>query len=181
MSKVVIGLLAAGAVALFAVTRVWASATINTPGLPTDQVSVSGTDAAPILAGLAVVIVAGGLAIVAAGGWFRQFVGLLIAAMAGFAALRALTLNASGAPLGRALRESPAYLGGVRPDVAVGPWPWLAALAFALACVLGFVVVVRGRRWARMSSRYERDAQPVDATEEADIWRAQDQGQDPTA
>lgn len=181
MAKVVLGLLAAGAVALFAATRAWASATVSTPGLPTDHVSVSGTDAAPILAGLAVVIVAGGLAIVAAGGWFRQLVGLLIAGLAGFAALRALTLNASGAPLGRALRDSPAYLGGVRPDVTTGPWAWVAVVAFAVACVLGVVVLARGRQWARMSARYERDAQPVDAEHEADLWRAQDRGQDPTA
>jgi uncharacterized membrane protein (TIGR02234 family) len=180
MARVVLGLLAAGAVALFAVTRAWASATVQTPGLPTDQVSVSGTDAAPILAGLAVVIVAGGLAVVAAGGWFRQLIGLLVAAVAGFAALRALTLNASGAPLGRALRESPAYIGNVRPDVVVGPWPWLAAVAFALAFALGVVVTVRGRQWARMSARYERDSQPADGTDEADLWRAQDRGQDPT-
>ncbi|HUQ00153.1 MAG TPA: Trp biosynthesis-associated membrane protein [Aeromicrobium sp.] len=181
MAKVVLGLLAAGAVALLAVTRAWATATVSTPGLPTDTVSVSGTDAAPILAGLAVVVVAGGLAIVAAGGWFRQLVGLLVAAVAGFAALRALTLDAGGVTLGRALRDSPAYLGGVRPEVATGPWPWLAALAFALACVLGVIVVARGRGWARMSARYEREPQPVEATDDGELWRAQDRGQDPTA
>jgi hypothetical protein len=181
MAKVVLGILAAGAVALFAVTRAWASATVRTPGLPTDHVSVSGIDAAPILAGLAVVVVAGGLAVVAAGGWFRQLVGLLIAAVAGFAALRALTLDAGGAPLGRALRDSPAFLGGIQPDVAHAPWSWVAASAFVVACVLGAVVVARGRRWARMSTRYERGSLPADASGDADLWRAQDQGQDPTA
>jgi len=180
VAKVVLGLLAAGAVALFAVTRAWASATVRTPGLPSDHVSVSGIDAAPILAGLAVVVVAGGLAVVAAGGWFRQIVGLLIAAIAGFAALRALTLDAGGAALGRALADSPAFLGGVRPEVAHAPWSWVAASAFAVACVLGVVVVVRGRGWARMSARYERDS-GADAADEADLWRAQDRGQDPTA
>lgn len=183
MSKVVLGLLVAGAVALFAVTRAWASATVRTPGLPTDQVSVSGVDAAPILAGVAVVIIAAGLGVVAAGGWLRQFVGLLIAGLAGFAALRALTLNAGVAALNQAFRDSPAYLGGSgHGQIDRAEWPWLAALAFAIASVLGVVVAVRGRAWPRMSARYERQAPSVDATaDEAELWRAQDQGRDPTA
>jgi hypothetical protein len=181
MARVVLGVLAAGAVALFAVTRAWASATVRTPGLPTDQVSVTGVDAAPVLAGLAVVVVAGALGVVAAGGWFRQLIGLLIAAVAGFAALRALTLNAGGSPLGRALKESPAYLGGAQPQVTGAPWPFIAALAFALAGVLAIVVAVRGGRWSRMSTRYERSPELVEAdADDVDLWRAQDRGQDPT-
>jgi len=183
MPKVVLGLLGAGAVALFAVTRTWVSATIATPGLPTDRVAVSGVDAAPILAGLAVVIVAAALGVVAAGGWLRQLIGLLIAAVAGFAALRALTLNAGGAALGRALKESPAYLGGANgePSMNGAAWPWLAALAFVIATALGVVVAVRGRAWPRMSTRYEREAPSLaEPADEADLWRAQDEGHDPT-
>jgi uncharacterized membrane protein (TIGR02234 family) len=181
MPKVVLGLLAAGAVALFAVTRAWAAATVRTPGLPTDQVSVSGVDAAPILAGLAVVIVAAALGVVAAGGWLRQLIGLLIAAVAGFAALRALTLNAGGAALGRALRDSPAYIGGTHPPVNAAAWPWVGALAFAIASVLGLIVALRGSAWPRMSARYEREVPPpAEPTDEADLWRAQDEGHDPT-
>jgi uncharacterized membrane protein (TIGR02234 family) len=181
VAKAVLGLLAAGAVALFAATRVWASATVRTPGLPTDEVSVSGIDAAPILAGLAVVIVAAALAIVAAGGWLRQLIGLLVATVAGFAALRALTLDAGGAALRRALSDSPAYIGGASPSASGAAWPWIAACAFAVACVLGVVAAVRGRGWPRMSARYERRAPAeVEPIDEADVWRAQDQGRDPT-
>lgn len=183
LSRAVLGLLVTGAVALFAVTRAWASATVSTPGLPTDQVSASGVDAAPILAGLAVVIVAAALGVVAAGGWLRQVIGLLIAALAGFAALRALTLNADGAALRRALQDSPAYIGGVNDELAVNgaAWPWVAALAFAIACAFGVIVTVRGRTWPRMSARYERETPPAaEPAGEADLWRAQDEGQDPT-
>jgi hypothetical protein len=181
LPRAVLGLLAAGALALVAVTRAWASATVRTPGLPTDHVSVSGVDAAPILAGLAVVIVAAALGIVAAGGWLRQLIGLLIAAVAGFAALRALTLDAGGVALGRALKDSPAYIGGSNPPVDGAAWPWFAAFAFAVASLVGVVVAVRGRGWPRMSARYERRApaaaEPID---EGTLWHAQDQGQDPT-
>ena len=181
MPKVVLGLLATGAVALFAVTRAWASATVRTSGLPVDHVAVSGVDAAPILAGLAVVIMAAALGVVAAGGRLRQFIGFLIAAVAGFAALRALTLNPAGPALSRALKDSPAYIGGANPPVNGAAWPWLAALAFAVAAALGAVVAVRGRAWPRMSARYEREAPSVaEPADEADLWRAQDEGQDPT-
>jgi uncharacterized membrane protein (TIGR02234 family) len=181
LARTVVALLAAGAVALFAVTRAWASANVRTPGLPTDQVSVSGIDAAPILAGLAVVIVAAALGVVAAGGWLRQVIGLLIAAVAGVAALRALTLNAGGTALGRALRDSTAYIGGINPPVDGAIWPWVATGAFAAAALLGVVVAVRGRSWPRMSARYERATpSPAALVDDSDLWRAQDEGQDPT-
>lgn len=181
LPRAVLGLLAAGALALVAATRAWASATVRTPGLPTDQVSVSGVDAAPILAGLAVVVVAAALGVVASGGWLRQLIGLLIAGVAGFAALRALTLDAGGIALGRALRDSPAYIGGTNPPVDGAAWPWVAAAAFALAAVLGVAVALRGRAWPRMSARYERETSSRAALpDEADLWHAQDEGRDPT-
>ncbi len=181
LARTVVALLAAGAVALFAVTRAWASASVRTPGLPTDEVSVSGVDAAPILAGLAVVIVAAALGVVAAGGWLRQVIGLLIAAVAGVAALRALTLNAGGTALGRALQDSPAYIGGINPTVDGAVWPWVAVVAFALATLLGVVVAARGGSWPRMSARFERATPaPAAMAEDGDLWRAQDEGQDPT-
>jgi hypothetical protein len=181
MPKVVLGLLATGAVALFAVTRAWASATVRTSGLPIDHVTVSGVDAAPILAGLAVVIMAAALGVVAAGGRLRQLIGLLIATGAGFAALRALTLDPGGPALSRVLKDSPAYVGGANPPVSGAAWPWLTALAFGIAVALGVVVAVRGRAWPRMSARYERQApSAAEPADEADLWRAQDEGQDPT-
>jgi uncharacterized membrane protein (TIGR02234 family) len=185
VTKVVLGLLLAGASALFAVSRTWASATVRTSGLPVDEISVSGASAAPILAGLAVVVIAAGLAVVAAGGWLRQLVGLLVAALGGYAALRALTLNVGGGPLGRALQDSPAYLAGARPPTHEAIWPWIAALSFAAVAVLGIVVAVRGRAWPRMSARYERTratrAPDDDGTaDDGDLWRALDAGEDPT-
>lgn len=181
MARVVLGLLVSGAVALFAVTRSWASATVRTPGLPTDRISVSGVDAAPILVAVALVILAAALAVVAAGGWFRQLVGFGTAAVAGFAALRALSLDIDGAPLANAVRLSPSFLGDVQPHVSVAPWPVVAAVAFGVASVLGLVVVVRGRAWARMAARYDRvPASEPDCRFTDDPWRAQDHGHDPT-
>ena len=182
---VVLGVLAAGAVALFAVTRAWATATVRTPGVPVDEVQASGADGAPVLVILAIVVVAAGLAVVASGGWVRQVVGLTIAAVAAWAAVRALSLDIAGAPIARALKESPANLGAARPVSDVSSWPGVATVAFGLAALLGLVVVVFGRQWPRMGSRYDRaPVAPPERTElldEADVWRALDDGHDPTA
>lgn len=179
-----LGLLATGAVALFAVTRAWATATVRTPGVPVDKVQASGADGAPVLVILAIVVVAAGLAVVASGGWIRQLVGLTIAAIAAWAAVRALSLDISGAPMARALRDSPANLGGVHPVPDVSSWPMVATVAFGVAAVLGLCVVLFGRQWPRMGSRYERPAsagsKPTEFLEEADVWRALDDGRDPT-
>jgi hypothetical protein len=80
------------------------------------------------------------------------------------------------------LHDSPAYIGGTNPSVDGAAWPWIAASAFAFAAVLGAVVAVRGRTWPRMSARYERERSlPAEPADESDLWRAQDQGHDPTA
>ena len=181
---IVLGILAAGALALFAVTRAWATATVRTPGVPIDRVQASGADGAPVLVILAIVVVAAGLAVVASGGWVRQLVGLTIAAIAAWAAVRALSLDMAGAPIARALRESPANLGAVHPVPEVSSWPVVATVAFGLAALLGLGVVLFGRQWPRMGSRYERPAsgaaKPAELLEEADVWRALDDGRDPT-
>jgi uncharacterized membrane protein (TIGR02234 family) len=183
-APIVLGLLAAGALALFAVTRSWATATVRSPGVPVDQVQASGADGAPVLVALAIVVVAAGLAVVASGGWLRQVIGLVIASVAACAAVRALSLDVAGAPLARALADSPANLGSARPVADLSSWPVVATVAFALAAVLGLAVVVFGRQWPRLGTRYDRAArtrpEQVDATDEAEVWRALDDGRDPT-
>jgi uncharacterized membrane protein (TIGR02234 family) len=181
---IVLGILGAGALALFAVTRAWATATVRTPGVPIDTVEASGADGAPVLVILAIVVVAAGLAVVASGGWVRQLVGLTIAAVAACAAVRALSLDIGGAPIARALRESPANLGAVHPVPDVSSWPVVATVAFGVAALLGSCVVAFGRQWPRMGSRYDRPAsappEQRELLEEADVWRALDDGHDPT-
>lgn len=185
---IVLGLLAAGALALFAVTRSWASATVRTPGVPIDQVETTGADAAPVLVALAIVVIAAGLAVVASGGWFRQVVGLTIAAVAAWAALRALSVDVAGAPMARALVDSPANLGAAHPVAQVSAWPVVTGVAFLIAAVLGIAVLLFGRQWPRMASRYDRPAatpelhtrEQLTDTDDVDLWRALDDGRDPT-
>jgi uncharacterized membrane protein (TIGR02234 family) len=186
-APIVLGLLAAGSLALFAVTRSWATATVRTPGVPIDRVQSSGADAAPVLVALAIVVIAAALAVVASGGWLRQLVGLVIASVAACAAVRALSVDIAGAPMARAVLDSPANLGSVHLVPRVSAWPVVAGIAFVIAAVLGLLVVLFGRQWPRMGSRYDRasataaapTAQPADL-DDADVWRALDDGRDPT-
>jgi uncharacterized membrane protein (TIGR02234 family) len=185
---VVTGLLVVGATALFAVTRAWATATVRTPGVPTDQVEASGADAAPVLIALSIVVIAAALAVVASGGWVRQVIGLLVATVAAWAAVQALSVDIAGAPIARALVDSPANLGDAHPVPNVSVWPVVAGVAFVVAGVLGLAVVVFGRQWPRMGKRYDRPAagpalaahQVSADADEAELWRALDDGQDPT-
>jgi uncharacterized membrane protein (TIGR02234 family) len=185
---IVTGLLVVGAIALFAVTRAWATATVRTPGVPTDQVEASGADAAPVLIALSIVVIAAALAVVASGGWVRQVIGLVVATVAAWAAVQALSVDIAGAPMARALVDSPANLGAAHPVPDVSAWPVVAGAAFAVAAVLGLVIVLFGRQWPRMSKRYDRTSGepspvtpdiPADA-DDAELWRALDDGRDPT-
>jgi uncharacterized membrane protein (TIGR02234 family) len=182
---VVIALMAVGALALYAVTRTWLSASVATPGLPADQVTVSGQDAAPVLVALALVVAAGGLAVVAAGGWLRQLIGLVIAALSVVAAAAAYRVDAAGQPLAEALKVSPALVGSTQPAADHHAWQTVACLAFVVATVLGLVVAAASRNWPRMGRRYASPAavspaEPTDGDDPAAIWKAFDEGRDPT-
>lgn len=81
-------------------------------------------------------------------------------------------------------------------------WPALVLVAAAGLAVSGVLAILRGGSWPRMSSRYQReparapgpsespgggasDAPPVDepapSVSAADLWKAQNRGEDPTA
>lgn len=182
---VVIALMAVGALALYAITRTWLSASLATPGLPSDQVTVTGHDAAPVLVAIALVVAAGGLAVVAAGGWLRQLIGLVIAALSVLAAVSAYRVDAAGQPLVEALKASPAFVGAMPPTADRHAWQTVAWLTFVLAAALGLVVAAVSRNWPRMGRRYASpaaipSADPTDADDPAVIWKAFDEGRDPT-
>ncbi|HSI26909.1 MAG TPA: Trp biosynthesis-associated membrane protein [Aeromicrobium sp.] len=184
-APVVIALMAVGALGLYAVTRTWLSASVSTPGLPADQVTVSGHDAAPVLVAVALVVAAGGLAVVAAGGWLRQLIGLVIAALSVLAAVAAYRVDAAGQPLAEALKASPAFVGAVPPAAERHAWQTVAWLAFVVAAVLGLAVAALSREWPRMGRRYASPAaippaDPTDGDDPAAVWKAFDEGRDPT-
>lgn len=174
----VLGLLVAGGAAWLAAGREWARVTLTTEGLPPDTVVVTGREALPLVAALAVVVVTSALAVLATRGVVRRVVGAVVVIVASIAAVVCLTgAGATDEALRRAVEESPAFTGAV-PDADAGPWRLLTAIPFLLAAALGVVVVVVGARWPGMSGRYEAPA--ARRAESDDPWTALDEGRDPT-
>ncbi|WP_332663645.1 Trp biosynthesis-associated membrane protein [Aeromicrobium sp.] len=181
---VVLGTLAAGGLAFFAASRTWAHVRIATDGLPTDSVDVTGADAQPLVSALALVVVTAALAVLAASPRVRRVVG-------GFTVLIALTAAVvvllGGSSLDNAVdhavEASPAFTGTGDHDFTTSAWKYVTALAFVIAALLGGVTAKLGASWPTMSSRYDAPAaRPAAAAPQSDaeMWKALDEGRDPT-
>ena len=182
-APVVLTLLACGGLAFFAASRTWVEGTVRAEGLPPDTIVVSGSDAQPLVPALALVVVTGALAVLAASVRVRWVVGVLMVLVGLGAALIILTgREALDGALDDAVRDSTAFTGENAPDARhVLVWPVLAGVAFALAALLGLVVVRLASAWPTMGSRYEAPAgQTDDMRSEDDLWTALDEGRDPT-
>ncbi|MET0766377.1 MAG: Trp biosynthesis-associated membrane protein [Aeromicrobium sp.] len=182
---VVLATLAVGGLAFFAVARHWASVRIATDGLPSDSVSVTGADAYPLASALALVVVTSALAILASSPRIRRGVGVLIV-LVSIGAVVAILDGRDGLQdaLRSAAEESPAYTGGDATGGATyTAWNLVAVVAFVLSALLGAVTARFGHTWPTMSSRYDapaaRPAAEREATD-ADMWKAMDEGHDPT-
>ncbi|MDH2416661.1 Trp biosynthesis-associated membrane protein [Nocardioides sp. CER19] len=66
-------------------------------------------------------------------------------------------------------------------------WPWVAVVGCVVACAAAVVAVVKAPGWPEMGRRYdapagaETRAVPLEEQSSIDVWKALDQGQDPTA
>ncbi len=180
----VLGLLAAGGVAFLAASRQWVDATVASDGLPSDTIEITGSQALPLVSALALVVVTAALAVLATGGRVRRGVGVITVLAAAGGLWVVVTGDSSiDRAFADAVEQSPAFTGGdVPPSSQSVLWPIVAAAAFAIATALGALTVVVGHRWSAMSRRYEAPtgAAPTRPTTEADIWKALDEGRDPT-
>ena len=188
MAAAVVGLAAAGGLALSTGGQTWLTATVARPEpLPPVTEQLTGSAVAPLVPAGGLVLLAAAVALVAVRGAGRVLVGLLAAVAGGvldWSGLRALATGA-GAAAG--------VLGGGTPGSTVttavsAAWPVLALVAGLLAVAAGLLTVLRGRTWPGMGRRYERaataaPARPRRQTDEdraLDAWRALDRGEDPT-
>jgi uncharacterized membrane protein (TIGR02234 family) len=163
------------ALVLLAVSRAWVSAhTAVAPPLPARTFEQVGSKLAPGARALALVGLAAVAALPATRARGRVVVGVLVAAAgAGIAAVVGRALADPSAALSRA-PIAEAHVA----DVGLGGWPYVALLGALLLIAAGVLVVVRGRRWTSMSSRY--DAPTRGPRGEASLWEAFDRGEDPT-
>jgi hypothetical protein len=161
-----------GGLALWATTREWAVLVTARPApLPPVRDVVSGGDAAPLAAALALVGLAGAAALLAARGFLRVLVGLLLLlAGAGVAAggVSVLTDGVAGAQVATDVR------------LAAG-WPALCAVGGLLVAGGGILATVRGRRWSALGRRYDAPGTESRAGQDTPMWDSLDRGEDPTA
>ena len=191
-----VGLLGAVAVTV-GVSRPWASATAEQTGNPTLEATVSGADLVPLAGALGVVMLAAFGAVVATRGLVRRGLGVAIALASAIVAASAARPPGAGDQLETAL-SAVGWAGGDYAS-SVEPWRWVTFTG-AVACLAAGTAVARyGGRWPTMSARYDAPVAGADQAvptapnpdgagddsgdrplSEAEVWRAIDEGRDPT-
>lgn len=154
--------------------------------------SVTGSDTAPLALALALVALAAWGALLVLRGRPRRVIALLGVLAAG--GVIAAVVDSFGGAQDDALDAVVAK--GATGDVfasSLTGWYWLTAVGAALTLLTLLVAVVRAPGWPSMGSRYDAPATRAPAGADAgsadrgaaltdqDMWRALDEGHDPTA
>lgn len=168
-------LLLTGGGALWALRSTWSSATVRTAQMPKVDLAVTGADVVPGAVGIAIVVMAAALGVLAAGPRLRRVIGLMVASLAVLGVVLVVLADPQTA-MDRA--QSEAAVSGVAVTWTDGWARAAAAVALAAAAVVGLAVAWFGPRWATMGARYESPA--AREPEQADLWKAMDDGVDPT-
>jgi uncharacterized membrane protein (TIGR02234 family) len=171
--------LATAALTLLAATRPWAEATTRAPALRT--VTADGPDVAPLVLPLALVALAAwGTVLV-----LRRRGRRVVAALAVLAGLGAAAAAVLGVP--DAARKAAVLLGAAGAPTHTTVWPFVAVAGGILTATAAVVAWLRAPGWPEMSGRYDAPtSQGTPAPDSgprsgADLWRALDEGHDPTA
>lgn len=176
---VVVGVVGATVTAV-AGTRDWAQARGDAAGIKVEA-AVKGSDSAPLVAALALVALAAWGVVLVLRGRPRS----VVAAVGASAALGALVgvVGAFDRAEDDALQALMGTAGtGEAATASLTAWYYVAGLG-ALVTALGFLVAVwRSPRWPAMGAKYDAPSARAKAPEtEEDMWRALDQGHDPTS
>nr|WP_042453491.1 TIGR02234 family membrane protein [Streptacidiphilus jiangxiensis] len=182
---------------LVAAGQTWVSGQVQAQGV-TRTVVAKGSEVTGVPGAMALVGLASVVAVFAVRGRARRLLGGLVA-LAGVGAVAAAVSAALGSD-SRVLDDKAARSVGLA-DVAAGllthtAAPWLAVLGGALVLAAGALTVLRGAAWPGMSARYDAPAGKrgkaspsrsgaasgaAAAQTPADLWKALDRGEDPTA
>jgi len=175
--------LGGAALALAGAAQPWAEATTRTPALRT--VTADGTDVAALVLPLALVSLAawGTVLVLRARG--RRLVSLLgLLASLGAAATVAATVGSATDTATRLLGDVPAT------STSTTAWPYLAGVGALVSAVAFVGALAKAPTWPEMSARYDAPApgsstshaeRPSEELTDAELWKALDEGRDPTA
>ncbi|WP_162529825.1 Trp biosynthesis-associated membrane protein [Nocardioides caldifontis] len=171
--------LAGAALATVGATSTWGEATTRDTGLRT--ATVDGSAVAPLVLPVALVALASWGTVLVLRRRGRRVVAVLAAAagVAGAVAALAGVSDAGGAAV-EAL--------GDLPDAtsSTTAWPVVAAVGFLLSTAAAVVAWWRAPAWPEMSARYDAPTggdgeAPAEPRTDAELWKALDEGRDPTA
>lgn len=169
--------LGAAALATVGAGRPWAEATTTAQG--TRTVAAAGTDVAAAALPLALVALAAWGAVLV----LRRRGRRLVAGLGLLAALGAAAAAGTGA--GEAGDTASRMLGGASDISVVGsPWPVVTVAAALVAAAAFVLAILEAPGWPEMSARYDSPAdrgRPAASMSDSELWRALDEGRDPTA
>jgi uncharacterized membrane protein (TIGR02234 family) len=184
---IVLDVLGAGGALLLSL-RDWQTVTTPRTGRAPDVLDLSGRAVDAASTAIALVALAGVVAVLATRGVIRRGVGGLVVLAGAGLVWRAITgLSPVSAERARSLvrsRHETISTSGIVPQVDVHSiWPVLSLLCGVLVLASGALIASRGHRWQVMSARYETTpaaASDDQAKAAATLWRALDDGKDPT-
>ncbi|MFI9624233.1 TIGR02234 family membrane protein [Streptomyces sp. NPDC052042] len=177
---------AGAAVVLLASGQTWAEgrAAVGGGSLP---LTADGRDVTGLPAALAVVGLAALVAVFAVRGVGRLVVAGLLALSGLGAALSACLAASDSAALDEKAAQTTGDTSATVQALAHTPWPYVTAAGGLLILLAGLLALRYGRLWPGMSGRYERNGTPrprraatLDPDRPEDLWKALDQGEDPT-
>ena len=170
--------LGGAALAAVAGARTWASARGDAAGIKVDE-AVPGSESQPLVAGVALVALAAwGVLLVVRGRARRLVAAVGLLAAGGALASWGLALGGVRDDAVQAVVALGAAPDGV--DTSLSPWFFLAGLGALLTTGAFVVALLRAPGWPQMGSRYDAPAARA-AAEDEDMWRALDEGRDPTS
>lgn len=164
--------------AAVAAAQEWATARGTATGVPVSG-SATGAESSPQALALALVALAGwGVVLV-----LRGRVRIVVAVVGLVASAGVLATVATGSGDARSAAREAVTASGATSAVlsaAVTGWYWAAGVGALLSLLAFAVAAVRAARWPAMGARYDAPTAPT-PVQDRDLWRALDEGRDPTA
>ena len=171
--------LAGAALTAVAGARDWATTHGSAAGIKVEA-SVTGAEAQPLVAALGLVALTAWGVVLVSRGRVRRLVAV-VGLLASAGALVGVVLGFSAAKDDSVAAAVAKGATGDTFSTALSAWYYLAGLGALLATIAFVVAVARAPRWPAMGSKYDAPSARTSPATDEDMWRALDEGRDPTS